>query len=216
MHPYQSWPFLTAPQHPILSALWEVVAHGSLGVIVVLPIVWRSQRRAPLVLLAFFGGIALDVDHAVAAGSLNPRTMERLGARPDTHSLLFVCLLALLAFALTRRKLIAWAVFAILSAHLLFDAPGGSVRWLFPLQHPDAIPWLVCPLGIALLTGISATVAHAAGSNAGRPALRSLPDAYPIDDHPRWKRRGGAGSSGPVAAHREAQQQKARPAKGPF
>lgn len=169
----------------MLSALWEVFAHGLLGVIVVLPIVWRSQRRTLLALFAFLGGVALDIDHVVAAGSLNPRSMEQLGHRPDTHSLLFVCLLALLALAVTRRKPIAWAVFAVLAAHLLFDAPGGGVRWLFPLQHPDAIPWLVCPVGIVLLAGISAMVARVAGSNAGRSTRRLLPDATPSDDHER-------------------------------
>jgi membrane-bound metal-dependent hydrolase YbcI (DUF457 family) len=183
MHSDHGWPFLAAPSHPVLSALWEVFAHGSLGVIVVLPLIWHNPRRIRLASLAFLGGVALDIDHAVAAGSLNPRSMEQLGHRPDTHSLLFVCVLALIALTLTRRKTIAWAVFAILAAHLLFDAPGGGVRWLFPLQHPDAIPWLVCPVGIVLLTGISAMVAHAAGSNAEVPERRSLPDADPVDDN---------------------------------
>ncbi len=169
----------------MLSALWEVFAHGSLGVVVMLPIIWHSPRRIFLASLAFLGGVALDIDHVVAAGSLNPRSMEQLGHRPDTHSLLFVGVLALIALAVTRRKLIAWAVFAVLVAHLLFDAPGGGVRWLFPLQHPDAIPWLACPVGIVLLTGISAMVARAAGSNAGRSARRSLPDTHPVDDHAR-------------------------------
>lgn len=155
----------------MLSALWEVFAHGSLGVIVVLPLIWRNPRRNRLALLAFLGGVALDIDHVVAAGSLNPRSMEQLGHRPDTHSLLFVSVLALIALAATRRKPIAWAVFAVLIAHLFFDAPGGGVRWLFPLQHPDAIPWLACPVGIVLLTGISAMVARAGGSNAGREGV---------------------------------------------
>jgi membrane-bound metal-dependent hydrolase YbcI (DUF457 family) len=185
MHPDHGWPFLAAPSHPVLSALWEVFAHGSLGVVVVLPIIWRSPRRISLALLAFLVGVALDIDHVVAAGSLNPRSLEQLSHRPDTHSLLFVGMLAFIALAVTRRKLIAWAVFAVLVAHLLFDAPGGGVRWLFPLQHPDEIPWLVCPVGIVLLAGISAMVARAEGSNAGRSAPRLLPDADPVDDHAR-------------------------------
>jgi hypothetical protein len=185
MHPDHGWPFLTAPQHPILSVLWEIFVHGSLGVIVVLPIVWRSQRRIPLALLAFCGGVALDVDHVVAARSLNPRSLEQMDHRPDAHSLLFVSLLALLALAVTRRKLIAWAVFAVLAAHLLFDAPGGGIRWLFPLRHPDEVPWLACPVGIALLFGISAVVARSAESDAERPEPRLLPDADPVNDHLR-------------------------------
>jgi membrane-bound metal-dependent hydrolase YbcI (DUF457 family) len=215
MHPDHGWPFLTTSSHAMLSALWEVVAHGSLAVVVVLPIIWHRPRRVPLVLLAFFGGIVLDIDHAVAARSLDPRLMEQLGSRPDTHSLLFVSVLAFVALVVTRRRLIAWAVFAILVAHLLLDAPGGGVRWSFPLSHPDAIPWLACPIGIVLLTGISAMLVHAAGPDAGGRTPRSLPDTYPVDDHSRWKPRRGVGWSGPVAADREVQQQKARLSKGP-
>jgi hypothetical protein len=106
------------------------------------------------------GGVALDLDHAVAAGSLSPRAMEHLGHRPDTHCLLLAVVLALLAYALTRRKLIAWSIFAVLVAHLLFDAAGGNEHWLYPLGQPDAVPWLACPVGIAVLVGISAVFAR--------------------------------------------------------
>jgi membrane-bound metal-dependent hydrolase YbcI (DUF457 family) len=164
MHPYHGWPFLTTPQHPVLSVLWELFSHGSLGLVAVSPIVWRSAHRARWAIVAFVGGFVLDVDHAVAAGSISPRAMEQMGHRPDTHSLLFICALALLAFALTRRGAIAWSVFAVMLAHLLLDAPGGGVRLLFPLRHPDAIPWLACPVGIAGLVGISVVVARGAGT----------------------------------------------------
>jgi hypothetical protein len=182
MHPYRGWPFLSDPHHPVLSAVWAVFAHGTLSLFVVLPIVLRSNRRVLFGTLAFIGGPALDLDHAVAAGSLSPRAMEHLGHRPDTHSLLFAAALALLALALTRRKLAAWSVFAVVVAHLLFDAAGGSERWLFPLEHPDAIPWLACPIGIAVLFGISAL--------AGR-AGRSLPDTHPVHQHLRGELGGG-------------------------
>jgi hypothetical protein len=155
VHPYREWPFLSDPHHPLLSVVWAVFAHGTLGVAVVLPIVLRSHRRVLFGALAFIGGVAVDLDHAVAAGSLNPRTMEHLSHRPDTHSLLFAVVLALLTLAITRRGLVAWSVFAVVVSHLLFDAAGGSEYWLFPLDHPDSIPWLACPIGIALLTVIS-------------------------------------------------------------
>jgi LexA-binding, inner membrane-associated putative hydrolase len=193
MQPDHAWPFLAAPSHPVLSALWEVFAHGLLAVIVILPLAWRSSRRTGLVLLAFIGGIGLDVDHAVAAGSFDPRSMEQLGQRPDTHSLLFVSALALAALVVTRRKPVAWAVFAVLVAHLLFDAPGGGVRWLFPLQNPTAIPWLVCPVGIVLLTGISLIVSRAGVSKRPRSSPRSLPDSNPVDEHARREVGGSVG-----------------------
>jgi membrane-bound metal-dependent hydrolase YbcI (DUF457 family) len=182
MHPDRGWPFLSDPHHPVLSAVWAVFVHGALSLIVVLPIVLRSDRRALYGTLAFISGPALDLDHAVAAGSLSPRAMEHLGHRPDTHSLLLALALALLALALTRRKLVAWSVFAVVVAHLLFDAAGGGVYWLFPLEHPDSIPWLACPLGIAVLYGISASVARAGPS---------LPHTHPIDEHLRGEVGGG-------------------------
>jgi membrane-bound metal-dependent hydrolase YbcI (DUF457 family) len=193
MQPDRSWPFLAAPSHPILSALWEVFAHGLLGVIVVSPLIWHSPRRTSLTLLAFLCGVGLDVDHVVAAGSFDPRDMEKLGQRPDTHSLLFVFTLALTVLVATRRKQLAWAVFAILTTHLLFDAPGGGVRWLFPLQRPEAIPWLVCPAAIIVLTGVSLIVSRARESNVDPVAPRSSPDTDPVDEHACWEVGGRVG-----------------------
>jgi membrane-bound metal-dependent hydrolase YbcI (DUF457 family) len=185
MQPDHSWPFLAAPHHPVWSAAWEVFAHGAIGALVVLPLAWRRPYRWRILALAFLGGGLLDVDHAIAAGSLDPAAMERLGRRPDTHSFLFVSSVALLVLAATRRRALAWSVFAILAAHVLFDAAGGGVRWLFPLQHPESIPWLACPLGILLLLAITATVAWKENHDRGGEAARSVPDADPVDDHAR-------------------------------
>jgi membrane-bound metal-dependent hydrolase YbcI (DUF457 family) len=182
MHPYHGWPFLTAPHHPTLSAVWAVLIHGSISLFVVLPIVLRSNRRVLFAVLAFLGGSALDLDHVVAAGSLRPHALETLGHRPDTHSLLLAVALTLLAFALTRSKPIAWSVFAVIVSHLLFDAAGDNEYWLYPLTHPDSIPWLACPVGIAVLLGISAAVARTGPS---------LPHTHPIDGHTRRERGGG-------------------------
>jgi membrane-bound metal-dependent hydrolase YbcI (DUF457 family) len=184
MHPYHGWPLLTSPDHPTLSAVGAVLIHGSISLVVVLPIVLRSNRRALFAVLAFIGGSALDLDHVVAAGSLRPQALETLHHRPDTHSLLLAVALALLAFALTRRKLVAWSVFAVIVSHLLFDAAGGDEYWLYPLRHPDSIPWLACPIGIAVLFGISVIAAR---------ARQSLPDAHPIDEHLRREVGGGIG-----------------------
>jgi membrane-bound metal-dependent hydrolase YbcI (DUF457 family) len=182
MHPYHGWPFLTSPDHPTLSAVGAVLIHGSISLFVVSPIVLRSNRRVLFAVLAFIGGPALDLDHVVAAGSLRPQALESLGHRPDTHSLLLALALALVAFALTRRKLVAWSVFAVIVSHLLFDAAGGNEYWLYPLRHPDSIPWLACPVGLAVLFGISAVVAR------GGP---SLPYAHPLDEHLRGEVGGG-------------------------
>lgn len=184
MQPYRAWPFLSEPHHPALSAAWAIVAHGVLSLLVVLPIVWRSDRRLLWATLAFTAGFALDLDHPIAAGSLSPRAIEHLGVRPGSHSLVFAVAVGLAALAVTRRRLVAWSVFAVLTAHLLFDAAGGSERWLFPLSHPRSIPWLACPVGLLLLTAVSAGLAR---------DLPSLPDVHPVDQHPRRELGGSAG-----------------------
>ncbi len=171
MHPYHGWPFLTAPHHPTLSAVGTVLIHGFISLFVVLPIALRSSRRVLFATLAFIGGPALDLDHVVAAGSLRPQALETLPHRPDTHSLLLAVALALLAYVLTRSKPITWSVFAVIVSHLLFDAAGGSEYWLYPLTHPDSIPWLACPVGLAVLFGISAVVARRGPSLPLTPAM---------------------------------------------
>ena len=165
MHPYHHWPFLSDPSHPVLSAIWAVLVHGFISLLVVAPIVWRSRRRALGAALAFLGGFALDLDHVVAAGSLDPNRLEHLaGGRPATHGLLFAVAIAMLALVLTRRMLIAWAAFAVIASHLLFDAAGGSERWLYPLSQPEGIPWLAFPAGIILLTLVSELASRRSGT----------------------------------------------------
>jgi hypothetical protein len=175
---YSAWPFLSDVRYPFLSAVWAVLIHGVLGVLVVAPIIWRSDHRLRYALLAFLGGSVLDVDHFIVAGSLNLHTIETLSGRPATHSLGFIVVLALLAAALTRRWLAGWAVFAVNLAHLLFDAAGGGVRVLYPLAHPDGLPWLVCPVSVVALLGVSTWLAG--GLSRPRRVDHEHRDALPV------------------------------------
>jgi membrane-bound metal-dependent hydrolase YbcI (DUF457 family) len=159
MHPYRGWPFLTSPQHPTLSAVGAFFIHGGISLFVVLPIVLRSDKRLLFGVFAFLGGPAVDLDHVVAAGSFSPHALESLGHRPDTHSLLFALVLTLLVYLVSRSRQLSWSVFAIFVSHLLFDAAGGDEYWLYPLKHPNSIPWLACPIGTALLFWVSRRVA---------------------------------------------------------
>ena len=180
MSPYGAWPFLSDANHPFLSAVWAVLVHGVLGVFVVAPIVWRSDNRVRYALLAFVGGSALDADHFIAAGSLNLHTIETLSGRPATHSLGFIVLLALLTAVLTRSRLAAWAVFAVNLSHLLFDAAGGGVRVLYPLAHPDGLPWLACPVGALALLGVSTWLAGGLSRRKSQLHDREHLDALPV------------------------------------
>lgn len=172
MHPYRAWPFLSDPHYPTLSAAWAVLIHGAISVLVVLPILLVIRRRMLFGALAFMGGPALDLDHVVAADSLSPRALEHMSHRPDTHSLIVAVGLALLMLAFTRNRLAAWSVFAVVVAHLLFDAAGGSDYWLYPFSRSSAIPWLACPIGIVALTAVSWLLARAEGTSVSGGGLR--------------------------------------------
>jgi LexA-binding, inner membrane-associated putative hydrolase len=167
---YSAWPFLSDPNHPFLSALWAVLVHGLVGIAVIAPIIWRSDHRVRYALLAFVGGSVLDLDHFVVAGSFSLHAIETLSGRPATHSLAFLVVLGLVTVALTRSWLAGWSVFAVNLSHLLFDAAGGGVRVLYPLAHPDGLPWLSFPLGALILLGASTVFA------GGRLRSRSEPE----------------------------------------
>ena len=178
MHPDPHWPFLSDPSHPVLSVAWSVLIHGVIAVLVIAPILWRSERRALWSSLAFVGGSAVDFDHVLAVGSLDPDRLEHIaGGRPATHSLLFAVALATLVLALTRRVPSAWAVFAVVVSHLLFDAAGGSERWLYPFDRPQSIPWLACPIGLLVLLAISELTARRFMTRSLRPD----PEGNPAD-----------------------------------
>jgi hypothetical protein len=167
--PYPAWPFLSDPNHPLLSAVWAVAIHGVICLGAIAPVVWRSRRRGLYAVLAFIGGSAIDVDHFIAAGSLNLHTIETMSGRPDTHSLIFAVALGAVAWALTRRAIAAWSVFAVTVAHLLFDAAGGSEHFFYPFSSLDGLPWVVCPIGTVALALVSALIA-AGAMEAPQPA----------------------------------------------
>jgi membrane-bound metal-dependent hydrolase YbcI (DUF457 family) len=159
LHAYRAWPFLSDPRHVLLSALWAVLMHGTLSVLVLVPILRRSESPVRYGALAAMLGVALDLDHALAAQSLKPHALEQLPERPATHSLLAAAMLAVLAWTLLESPLVGWCVLAVLVAHLLPDAAGGSEPWLYPFSSVDSIPWLACPVGLAALFGASRLLA---------------------------------------------------------
>jgi hypothetical protein len=177
--PYRGWPFLSDAHHPFISAVWAVLIHGVIALIVVGPIIWRARHRVAWGAFAFAGGSALDLDHFIAAGSLSLHRIETLSGRPDTHSLAFVLALSLVTFFVwprASRLTAAWSLFAVNTAHLLFDASGGSEHILYPWTAVNGIPWLLCPLGTLALCAASEAIArrggasHAAAPGAATPA----------------------------------------------
>lgn len=174
MSAYRGWPFLSDAHHPFISAVWAVLIHGVIALIVVAPIIWRARHRVAWAALAFAGGSALDLDHFIAAGSLSLHRIETLSGRPETHSLAFVLALALVTFFVwprASRLPAAWALFGVNTAHLLFDASGGSEHILYPWTAVNGIPWLLCPLGtLGLCCASEAIARHTARGDRLAPA----------------------------------------------
>jgi membrane-bound metal-dependent hydrolase YbcI (DUF457 family) len=133
--------------HPLFGvphALWDLVdapVHFVVGVLVAAPIALAQpdRRRALLVaLLAGAGAALIDVDHAIASGSLSLYVIDHLPKRPITHSMAFALLCGLLAWAATRKPSAGWLLFAILMSHIIRDASYGRVDyffWPFPSFH---------------------------------------------------------------------------------
>lgn len=160
MSPGRGWPFLADPRHADLTAASAVLMHGLIAILVVAPILLRVRRRKLYAALAFVGGVAVDLDHVVAAGSASPRAMEHLGYRPETHSLLLALGAALLVLVLARSAVAAWCTFAVIASHVIFDAAGGGDRWLYPISYTGLVPWLVCPASILVLVAVSELIAR--------------------------------------------------------
>ena len=128
-------------------AAFDVLVHGAVALLVAGPCIRRapSARRA-LVLsgLAFLSATVLDLDHFVAAGSLDVRAALSLAARPPTHSLSFALLLGAVTSLLSRDRAAGWVVFAAIASHVLRDAAMGTAPLLWPLGA-DAVPrWVYC------------------------------------------------------------------------
>jgi LexA-binding, inner membrane-associated putative hydrolase len=97
-----------------LCAVWLLPGYG-----------WRPLASA------IAAGILIDLDHAVAARSLDPLNMMSIGARPPTHSLLAAVLFGIVAGRLLGA-VCGYAVAIGMLAHLLGDA-----------VEPPGVPLLV-------------------------------------------------------------------------
>src|SRR5205085_11549891 len=88
---------------------------------------------------AILAATLIDVDHALAAGSLSPTQMMSLAARPSSHSLLGALIATSVALALGGPR-IAFAALVGVTTHIARDAledPG------VPLLVPFTVDWHV-------------------------------------------------------------------------
>jgi hypothetical protein len=156
---------LVAQAQLSLSLVWALLDGARHGAAACACTVWLTPRWGwTPVAAAGLAGVLLDLDHALAARSIDPMAMMGLGVRPPTHSLLFGALVGLVAWPLLGRAA-GYAVTAGVAVHLFEDGlewPG--VPLLLPLwseQHvlvsvPLALLATVALMGLSLWLGRSA------------------------------------------------------------
>lgn len=132
-------------------AVVDEIAHASVALVCAAPLAPRWGYR-PL-LVAVLAATLIDVDHALAARSLDPLPMMRLGARPATHSLAGAVLVAIIVGALWDAPA-GYAAFVGVVSHIMRDADGPpGVPLLAPFMS-DAhviLPIWVLPVSMLVL-----------------------------------------------------------------
>jgi membrane-bound metal-dependent hydrolase YbcI (DUF457 family) len=135
-------------------AIADEIAHGSVALLCALAMAPTWGFRP--VLVALLAGTLIDVDHAVAARSLDPTRMMMLGARPATHSLAGVVSIALLIGAIWGPRS-GYAALLGAATHVVRDADSAPGVPLFAPFSADAhviLPDWTLP-AIMLAFGIS-------------------------------------------------------------
>lgn len=138
-------------------AIADEIAHGSVAVLCALPLLpgWGSR----VVLVALLAGTAIDVDHTVAARSLDPIRLMSLGARPPTHSLIGALLISVIIAAIFGRRA-GYAALLGAVTHIVRDASAAPGVPLFAPFISDAhiiLPTWLLPLTM-LLFGLGGIV----------------------------------------------------------
>jgi membrane-bound metal-dependent hydrolase YbcI (DUF457 family) len=152
-------------------AVTDEIAHASVAVLCASAVAPAWGFRP--VLVALLTGTAIDVDHAVAARSLDPMRMMSLGARPATHSLAGVVLIAVLIGAIWGPRS-GYAALLGAATHVMRDANGTPGAPLFAPFSADAhviLPAWSLPV-IMLAFGISSIVLAHGVSGQLRRRLR--------------------------------------------
>jgi membrane-bound metal-dependent hydrolase YbcI (DUF457 family) len=162
---------------PLVWALTDVLGHAVAALACTIWLLPGYGLRP--VLASVLAATLIDVDHAVAAHSLDPARMEALQARPPTHSLAFAAAIAGLGWVVFGLPT-GYALAAGIVIHLLADAvePGG-VPLLLPLVSDEhvRVPQVAFGLGVVALSTLSARL-----SLRRRKPPHKLPGALNLAD----------------------------------
>lgn len=128
---------------PVAIAFVDPAIHGSVSFLLLLPFYFFQKVNTQMFIIGVSFGILIDVDHAVAAHSINIKAMLSLPARPITHSVLFagiICILLTPFLYYYNRRLVPWLLifyvsFLSLISHVFRDAIDSCMTpWAYPLE----------------------------------------------------------------------------------
>jgi hypothetical protein len=129
----------TIPRY--LRAVSDPLVHGAVAAIIMSMIrVGRPEWSRWTILVGVAVAMSIDIDHAIAAGSIDVYRMITLPMRPPTHSLTFALAAATLIGFLSRSRSVFALVFVALASHVLRDAYTGEL--LFYPAPPLTLPYL--------------------------------------------------------------------------
>jgi hypothetical protein len=124
----------------LLGGWFDPIAHGLLGLCLSMPFAFYLRPQWFWLGWGVFLSVALDVDHAIAAGSLDIVKMITMASRPPTHSFTFAVAIFLIVLPINRPA--AWQTLIVLLAHILRDTSSGTVPLLWPLAWQPVAPLL--------------------------------------------------------------------------
>jgi membrane-bound metal-dependent hydrolase YbcI (DUF457 family) len=129
----------------------DMACHFGTACAVTLPVLPNTEHKREFGLVALGSAVTLDLDHVLAARSLEVNSWMTMPSRPPTHSLGAMIALAWLVERLAPGKRLWLAVSLGVGSHLLRDlATGGA-----PLWHPKRVITWPASLVFATLFGIT-------------------------------------------------------------
>jgi membrane-bound metal-dependent hydrolase YbcI (DUF457 family) len=140
------------PRGTAAHGLLDLACHFGVASAVTLPVLPKTEHRRDFGIVAIGSAVTLDLDHVLAARSLEVNSWMTMPSRPPTHSFGAMVVLAWLAERLAPGKRLWLAVLLGIGSHLLRDlATGGA-----PLWHPRRV--ITWPAPAVLITLIFLTL----------------------------------------------------------
>lgn len=128
---------------PILIALFDPSVHGLIALLLALPFYFYNIIDFRVLAISVLLAVFIDIDHAIAAKSVDVSDMLKLSGRPITHSLLVNMILSFSFAFIVKEKfveyqnywLLVYLFFIGFSSHILRDATdAGGTPWAYPFN----------------------------------------------------------------------------------